>query len=170
MEDAGVLTFQARMDQKLMKASLRRVLLPFVAAVAAAALVTAALLYRAGDPGGWAVPVLGGGALGIAFLVFMVPEQVAMREAHKFAGPGAYRIDAEGVHTAHGFSTNTLPWSAIKAVHRARGQILLTHHGRSDRKRRMSIIPTGDLSALERARLLAVLRSRGTALTHAPTV
>ncbi|MGW4942061.1 hypothetical protein ACWEOZ_10785 [Actinoplanes sp. NPDC004185] len=29
--------------------------------------------------------------------------------------------------------------------------------------------PTGDLTAAEHARLLAVLRSRGTALTHAPT-
>jgi hypothetical protein len=170
MEDAGELTFQARMDQKLVKASLRRALLPIGTGVAAATLAIAALLYGTGDPGGWALPVLGGGALGIAFMLFAVPEQVAMRDAHKIGGPVAYRIDAVGVHTAHGFSTDTLPWSAIKAVHRAHGQILLSHHGRSDSKRRMSIVPTGDLTATEHARLLAVLRSRGTALTHAPTV
>jgi hypothetical protein len=129
MEDAGELTFQARMDQKLVKASLRRALLPIGTGVAAATLAIAALLYGAGDPGGWALPVLGGGALGIVVMLFAVPE-----------------------------------------LHRARGQILLSHHGRSDSKRRMSIIPTGDLTVTEHARLLAVLRSRGTALTHAPTV
>ena len=170
MEDAGELTFQARMDPKLAKASLRHALLPIGMGVGAATLAIAALLYGAGDPGGWALPVLGGGAIGIAFMLFGVPEQVAMREAHKIGGPIAYRIDAVGVHTAHGFSTNTLPWSAIKTVRRARGQILLSHHGRSDSKRRMSIIPTGDLTATEQARLVAVLRSRGTALTHAPIV
>ncbi len=104
------------------------------------------------------------------FTLFAVPQQIVTRDAHKIGGLVAYRIDAVGVHTFHGFSTNTLPWSAIKAVRRARGQILLSHHGLSDSKLRMSGIPTADLTATEQARLLAVLRSRGTALTNVSTL
>jgi hypothetical protein len=73
-----------------------------------------------------------------------------------------------GVHITHGFSTSTLPWSAIKAVRRARGQVMLSHGGLSGGKRRIAGIPTADLTAAEQARLLAVLRSRGAALTNAP--
>jgi hypothetical protein len=169
MEDAGELTFQARTNPKLVKALLRRGLLPIAVGVGAAALAIAALLYRAGDPGGWAIPILGGGVFATLFTLFVVPQQIVTRDAHKIGGPVAYRIDAVGVHTVHAFSANTLPWSAIKAVRRARGQILLSHFGLSDGKRRMSSIPTADLTGTEQARLLAVLRSRGTALTNAPT-
>jgi hypothetical protein len=170
VEDTGELTFQTRTDPKLVKASLRRGLLPIVTGVVAAALAIAALLYRAGDPGGWALPLLGSSAFATLFTLFAVPQQVVTRDAHKIGGPIAFRIDAVGVHTAHAFSTNTLPWSAIKAVRRARGQIMLSHHGLSDGKRRMTSIPTTDLTATEQARLLAVLRSRGAALTNAPTM
>jgi hypothetical protein len=138
--------------------------------VEAATLAVGALLYGAGDPGGWSPFVLGGGVVGVLFILFTVPQQIVTRDAHKLGRLVAYRIDAVGVHTVHGFSTDTVPWSAIKAVRRARGQILLPHHGLSDRKLRMSSIPTADLTATERARLLTVLRSRGAALTHAPTV
>jgi hypothetical protein len=170
MEDAGELTFQARTDPKLVKALLRRSLLPIALGVGAATLAIAALLYGAGNPGGWALPILGGGVFAMSFVLFMLPQQVVTRDAHKIGGPVAYRIDAAGVHTVHGFSANTLPWSAIKAVRRARGQILLPHHGLSGSKLRMSSIPTADLTAAEQARLLAVLRSRGAALTRTPTI
>ena len=100
--------------------------------------------------------------------LFTVPQQVVTRDAHKIPRTIAYRIDAVGVHTTHGFSTDTLPWSAIKAVRRARGQILLSHRGLSGGKRRMNGIPTADLTTAEQSRLLAVLRSRGAALTNAP--
>ncbi|WP_433790510.1 hypothetical protein [Actinoplanes sp. CA-252034] len=170
MEDAGELTFQARTDPKLVKASIRRSLLPIAMGVVAVALALAALLYRAGNPGGWVLPILVGCVVGMPFMMFAVPQQVVTRDAHKIGGPIAYRIDAVGVHTAHGFSTDTLPWPAIKAVRRARGQILLSHHGLSDRKIRTSSIPTADLTPTEQARLLAVLRSRGAALTNTPAV
>lgn len=170
MEDAGELTFQARTDPKLVKALLRRSLLPIAVGVGAATLAIAALLYGAGNPGGWALPILGGGVFAMSFVLFMLPQQIVTRDAHKIGGPVAYRIDAAGVHTVHGFSANTLPWSAIKAVRRARGQILLPHHGLSGSKLRMSSIPTADLTAAEQARLLAVLRSRGAALTSTPTI
>ena len=169
MEEAGELTFQARTNPKLAKASLRRGLVPIVTGIGAAALAIAALLYRAGDPGGWALPTLGGGVFGALFTLFVVPQQAVTRGAHKIGGRVTIRINAVGVHTVHAFSTNTLPWSAIKAVRRARGQIMLTHAGPSDGKRRMTSIPTADLTATEQARPLAVLRSHGAALTNAPT-
>lgn len=168
MEDAGELTFQVRTDPKLMEALVRRALLPFVTVLGVVALAVAVLLYWPGDPGGWALPVLVGSVAGPGFMLFTVPQQVVTRDAHKIPRTIAYRIDAVGVHTTHGFSTDTLPWSAIKAVRRARGQILLSHRGFSGGKRRMNGIPTADLTTAEQSRLLAVLRSRGAALTNAP--
>jgi hypothetical protein len=168
MEDAGELTFQTRMDPKLMKALLRRALLPIVIVVGTAMLAVAALLYRAGDPGSGALSTAVGSVVGPLFILFTVPQQVVTRDAHKIGRPVAYRIDAVGVHTTHGFSTKTLTWSAIQAVHRTRGQILLSHGRLSSGKRWMTGIPTADLTTTEQARLLAVLRSRGAALTNAP--
>jgi hypothetical protein len=168
MEDTGELTFQTRTNPRLTRALVRRSVLPIASGIAVVMVVVAALLYRAGDPGGWAVSVLGGAAIGTVFMLFVLPHEVVKRDAHKVSGPIGYRIDAGGVHTAHGFSTDTLPWSAIRSVRRARGQILLTHHSLSDHKRRTSSIPTADLTAAEQARLWEVLRSRGAALTNEP--
>ncbi|WP_143232385.1 YcxB family protein [Actinoplanes regularis] len=168
MEDAGQLTFQAQMDPKLMKALLRRVLFPILAVGGAVMLAMAALLYWAGDPGDAALSTAAGGVIAPLLLLFTVPPQVVKRDAHKIGRPVAYRIDAAGVHSTSGFSTKTLEWSAIKAVHRARGQILLSHGRLSSGKRWMSSIPTADLTPAEQDRLLAVLRSRGAALTNAP--
>jgi hypothetical protein len=166
VEDAGELTFQARTDPKLMAAMLRRALLPIVTPVGAAMLIVAVLLYQAGDPGGWALPILGGSLIGPLFILFTVPQQIVTREAHKIGRPVAYRIDAAGVRITAGFSTDTLTWSTIKAVRQAHGQILLSHRRLSGGKRRITGIPTADLTAAEQARLLTVLRSRGAALTN----
>jgi hypothetical protein len=166
VEDTGQLTFQARTDPKLTRALVRRTLLPIVVGATPA---IAALLHLAGNPGGWVRPVLVGGVVGMAFLLVVVPRQAVARNAHTIGGPIAYRIDAAGVHTFHGLASNTLPWSAIRTVRRARGQILIPHQGLSDSKLRMSSIPTADLTATEQDRLLAVLRSRGAALTNTPT-
>lgn len=168
MEDAGVLTFQARTDPKLSKAQVRRALFPIVTPVGAAGLALAVLLYRAGDPGGWALGFVFGSVFGVLFALFGVPQQVVTREAHKIGRPVAFRIDAVGVHATNGFSTMTVAWSAITAVRRGRGQILLSHGRFSGGKRRVAGIPTADLTAAEQVRLLAVLRSRGMALANAP--
>ncbi|GGN93859.1 hypothetical protein GCM10010112_82590 [Actinoplanes lobatus] len=170
MEDAGQLTFQTRSEPKLVKALLRHTMFPIVAWVVAVPLVAAVLLYRAGNPGGWALPLLVSSVFTLPYVLFAVPRLVVKREAHKIGGPVAFRIDAVGVHTVHGFSTDTLPWSAIKTVRRTRGQVLLLHKGFAGAKRRMSSIPTADLTPAEQARLLAVLRSRGEALTNVPAI
>ncbi|BCJ56290.1 hypothetical protein Asp14428_77650 [Actinoplanes sp. NBRC 14428] len=167
MEDTGQLTFQTRTNPKLVKASLRRGLLPIVTVIVAAVLVASALLYRAGDPGGRSLSLLGGGVFAALYLLIAGPQLAVARAAHKIGGPVAFRIDAVGVHTAHAFSTSTLPWSAIGAVRRVRGQILLSHGGLSGGRLRRLSIPTTDLTAAEQTRLLAVLRSRGAALMDA---
>ncbi|WP_436532079.1 hypothetical protein [Actinoplanes sp. HUAS TT8] len=167
MEDTGDLTFQSRMDPKLMKALLRRALLPIVAAAGGVLLAAAALLYRFGDPGSGAFSTAVAGLVAPLFLLITVPQQVVKRDADKIGRPVGYRIDAVGVHTTHGFSTRTLAWPEIKAVHRARGQILLSHGRLASGKRWMTSIPTADLTAAEQSRLLTVLNSRGAALTTA---
>ncbi|GGN58863.1 hypothetical protein GCM10010112_13060 [Actinoplanes lobatus] len=170
MEDAGQLTFQTRPDPKLAEALLRHNLFPIVAGLAAVTLAIAALLYQAGNPDGWGLSLLVSGVVGPLYMLFAIPRQVVRREAHKIGGPATVRIDAVGLHTTDGSSTDTLPWSAIKTVRRTRGQVLLLHRGFSGAKRRMSGIPTADLTPAEQARLLAVLHSRGAALTKAPTL
>ncbi len=168
MEHAGELTFQARMDPKLMKALLRHALLPIVLLVAATVLVVSALLYQPGDPGGWAVTVVAGSVAGPLFLLFAVPRQAVARDAAQIGRPIAYRIDAVGVHTTHGFTTKTLEWAAINGVHRARGQFLLSHGRLASGKRWMTSVPTAELTEAEQARVLEVLRSRGAALANTP--
>ena len=168
MEEAEELAFQARTDPKLVAALLRRALLPIVTVVNAAMLSLAVLLYQAGDPGGWALPVLAGGVATALISLFMVPQKIVARDAHKIGRFIAYRIDAVGVHATYGFSAGTLPWPAIKAVRRMRGQIMLSHGRLSSGKLRVTGIPTADLTAAEQARLLEVLRSRGVALANPP--
>ena len=168
MEDTGQLSFQARMEPKLTAALLRRTMLPIVVTVGGVILAVAALLYWAGDPGDGALSIVVGGVVAPLLLLFTVPQQVVKRSGGETGRPVAFRIDAVGVHITHGFSTTTLEWSALKAVHPARGQILLSRGWLSGGKRAMASIPTADLTSAEQARLLMVLRSRGTALANAP--
>ncbi|BEL05559.1 hypothetical protein Q0Z83_037500 [Actinoplanes sichuanensis] len=168
MEDTAQLTFQTHSDPKLAQALARRTMLPTALTITGVLLAVAALLHRTGGSGTWTVALAFTGVWTPVMLLIMAPRQAVARAGDQIGRPIAFKIDAAGVHTTHGFSTTTLDWSQIKAVHPARGQIVLSCGWLPGGKRAMAAIPTTGLTPAEQTRLLEVLHSRGAALTIAP--
>jgi hypothetical protein len=168
MEDTGQLTFHTQSDPQLAKALARRALLPFALTVGVGGLALAVLLYLIDGPDTLVKALAFTGVFAPLVLMFVAPGKAVARAGDQIGRPIGVKIDVEGVHTTHGFSTTTLGWSGIKTVRSARGQIVLSLGWQPGGKLATTSIPTAGLNPAEKARLLAVLDSRGAALTKAP--
>ncbi|MEV4282059.1 hypothetical protein, partial [Actinoplanes xinjiangensis] len=150
------------------KALARRALLPFALTVGVGGLALAVLLYLIDGSDTLVKALAFTGVFVPLVLMFVAPGKAVARAGDQIGRPIGVKIDAGGVHTTDGFSTTTLGWSEIKTVRSARGQIVLSLGWRPGGKLATASIPTTGLNPAEKARLLAVLDSRGAALTKAP--
>jgi hypothetical protein len=154
VENDVALSFQAPFDVKLFRPLVRRLMRPFMAGVCAIGLVIALLVELAGERE-LAVEIAAGCVGTAVLLPWYFASEVAKREAPRFGHPIAYRIDRTGVQILGGFNTTTLTWSQITRVEQRRNQVAL-YFGR----RSVQSIPTGTLTAEQRAQLKDLLRSR----------
>lgn len=151
-------TFPAQSDVRLLTAIGTRLARPLGWYTGAGMLVVAAVTAVVSSP----VLALGFVAFAIVTVVFFpgeVAKQAAHRQAAKAGIPVAFQLDDQGIRILGGFQEQFRPWTTVTAVEEWKGQIAVFYGRRS-----IQGIPTGAMTADERATVLTILRSRGTVI------
>lgn len=151
-------TFPAQSDARLTTAVMTRLARPMGWFTGAGMLAVAAVIAVVSDP----IPALGLGAFAIVAVVFFPRElakQAVQRQSSKIGIPLAFQLDDQGIRTFGGFQENFRPWTAVTAVGEWKGQFAVFFGWRS-----IWGIPTGGMTAEQRATVLTILRSRGTVI------
>ena len=154
MDHDVVLTFQTPFDPKLLRPLLRRLILPIAAACSAPFVLVGLAIELAGADRSLAVICVGSGIFAALFTPWHFASESVKRAAPKFGHMIAYRIDRTGVEILAGFHTRTLTWPEITRIDQRRNQVAL-YFG----KRSVQSIPTGTLTAEQRAQFQHLLRS-----------
>jgi len=155
VEHDVALTFQAPFEAKLLRPLIRRLMFPIVAGVGAAGLLVALLIAVAGERV-LAVEIAGSSVVTMLVMPWYIASENVKRIGPRPGHAIAYRVDRSGVQVLGGFATRTLTWPEITRIDERRGQVAL-YFGR----RSVQSIPTGTLTAEERAHLQHLVRSRG---------
>jgi hypothetical protein len=155
VEHDAAVTFQAPFQAKLLQPLVRRLMMPVVLIGCAAGLLVALLIELAGSRG-LAVAIAGSSIVTALIVPSYIASETVKRNAPQFGHMIAYRIDRTGIETLAGFAANTLTWQEITKVEQRRDQVAV-YFGR----RSVQSIPTGTLTAEQRADLQQLLKTGG---------
>ena len=138
-------------------------MMPMVAIGGGAGLLIALLVALAGNRG-LAIAIAASSVITTLIMPGYIASEAVKRNAPKFGHMVAYRIDRTGIETLGGFAANTLTWPEITKIDKRRDQVAL-YFGR----RSVQSIPTGTLTAGQRAHLQHLLQTRETNLARPET-